>query len=347
MSNPQHQISRDAADRLREWSDEYRTALALPDVDPWAEQNGHVRTTDAYKTTFPVPVDQVGYHEFKGDPKFDTLYSRTLSMQTKEYQAGVEAETRMIEAPDFIDWAGKPAQYALEWSRLPNELVAAMLESGSGQGPFLDFYRDSDANIPSARRLFAADHPFNVLDDSVGSWENEVSVTMAEIRSGKAFKRINRKFRSICGPNGKRMGLKLQGGKLLCHSDQENLFDEVLKSDTLIRAVSDLGTPDATADVVSAVVTNNRYRGTIAYQVGDELTTDDVFYALAAPKSGLHAWIVQKQGAPEESVWDKSSEYYRGSGRVKISYKGGMGIAACLPHRIIKVTITDFDADLA
>lgn len=342
---PQYQISRDAADALREFSDEYRLALALGPVTPWAEQAGHVRTTDAYKTTFPIPIDSIGYAEYRGDFKFDALYSRSLSMTTKEYAAGVEAEVRMLEAPDWIDWAGKPAQYALEWSRLPNELVAAMLESGSGAGPYLDFYRDSDANIPSTRRLFAADHLFNVLDDSVGDFDNRISVTMAEIRSGVAFKRINNAFRGILGPNGKPMDLTFSGGSLLNHSLQESLFDEVLKSDTLIRAVSSTGVADATSSVVAALTTNNRYKGTVGAVTCAELTNEDVFYALAAAKSGLHPWIIQKQGAPEQRVWDKSSEYYRDSSKVKIAYKGGLGIAACLPHRIMKVTISDFDPD--
>lgn len=336
---PSYQVSRDAARALEEFSDEMRGALVATEVNNWAGALGFVRTTDALKTTFPIPIDAAGYKEFKGDIKFRHLYARSLSMKGRMWSDGVEALAAEIEAPDFIDWAGAPENMATEWLRLPNEMVADMLAAGSLAGPLLDFYRDPDSETASTRRLFATDHPFNVLKPSIGSWDNTLQCTTAQIKSGEIFDRINDRFRSIKKPNGKPMGIKFDGGNLLIPSTRETLFESVLKEDLLIRAVSNAGVPDASANVVSAVTTSNRYKGK-SYTVADELEDQDHFYAIAAPKPGLHCWVVQKQGAPEEIRHDKDSHKYKETLRVGVAYVGHGNAAACLPHRIIRVQIT-------
>lgn len=339
MANPYLQVSRDASRALEEFSDEFRSALVLGEITPWAAQLGLLRTTSALKTTHPIPLSAAGYKEFKGELKFRNLYHRSLSMTGKEWSDGVEAEIRQLEAPDFIDWAGEPARIAAEWQRLPNEMVASMLALGSLAGPLLDFYRDPDTETASTRRLFATDHPYNVLDVGLGTFNNTIQVTAAEIQSGAAFDEINDHFRAIKGPNGKPLGLKLDGGNMLIPSTRETLFTKALKDDLLIRAVDNAGAPDATASVVAAVTTSNRHKGR-AFVVGDELADQDHFYAFAAGRPGLVAWVVQTEGSPQEIRFDKDSEESKKTGMVKVAYKGLANASACLPHGIVRVEIT-------
>jgi hypothetical protein len=340
MATPYFQVSRTAARALEEFSDEFRGALALTPVDTWAGDLGLVRTTDALKTTFPIPLDAAGYKEFKGDIKFRTLYSRSLSMKSKQWQDGVEAPVAEIEGPDFIDWAGQPAAMALEWTRLPNEIVATMLESGAGaDGPLLDFYRDPDTNTAGTRQLFASDHPFNVLKTSLGTFDNDIDTTVAEIMSGTFFDTIEQYFGTMKGPNGKSMALSMQGGTFLVPTARTSLFKKALEFDTLITNVTNAGALNGTANVVSAVPQNNIYKG-YKYRTAVELTQANVFYAIAAGKPGNHPWVVQVGSAPEEIVHDKSSELYKRHLKVGLAYVGQANSAACLPHRIVKVTIT-------
>src|SRR5690606_30678332 len=112
---------------------------ALGEVTPWAAQLGFLRTTDALKTTFPIPLDAAGYKELKDDIRFRSLYHRSLSMKSKEWFDGVEAKAIEVEAPDFSDWAGQPAAMAFEWERQPNLIVADLLAQSSHAGPLLDF----------------------------------------------------------------------------------------------------------------------------------------------------------------------------------------------------------------
>lgn len=339
MANPYLQVSRDASRALEEFSDQFRSALVLGDVVPWAEQLGFGDSSDALKTTYPIPLDAAGYKEFKGELKFRNLYHRSLSMVGKEWSDGVEIEIRKLEAPDFANWMGAPENMAREWLRLPNEMVASMLALGSLAGPLLDFYRDPDTETASARRLFATDHPYNVLDVGVGTFDNTMQVTTAEILSGAAFDEIAYYFSTIKGANGKPLGLRFDGGNLLVPSSRETLFEKALKDDLVIRAVSNAGVPDASANVVASVTTRNRHVGK-SFTRADELANQDHFYAFAAPRPGLYPWIVQREASPEEIRFDKDSEEAKKTGKVKLAYKGAANAAACLPHGILRVEIT-------
>lgn len=334
--NPALQISRDALDSLREFSDEFRSALVLGEYEPWAGALGLMRTSEALKTTWPIPLDAAGYKEFKGDIKFRSLYQRSLSMTTKQWTDGVDAPVAELEAPDFIGWADQPAAMAHEWGRLPNEMVAAMLEAN----PFLDFYRDPDTNAASTRRLFANDHPFNVLQPSIGDFDNDLTTTVANILNGNFFETISDYFRDMKGPNGKPMGLRMNGGNFLVPGTREQLFKKALEQDTLIRTVNAAGAVNPGSGGVAAVTQSNLHKGTMGYIVGDELTEANYFYAIASGRPGLYPWVVQVGGAPEEIVHDKSSELYKRHLRVGVAYVGQANAAAALPHLIARVQIT-------
>lgn len=332
---PYFQVSRDAARALEEFSEEFRSALVLGEVTPWASDLGLVRNTEALKTTFPLPIDAAGYREFKGDPRYRTLYHRSMSMVSRLWQDGVEEFIRVIEAPDFVDWAGAPANMAREWMRQPNLLVADLLAESSGDGPLLNFYDDPDTKVAGTRRLFAGDHPFNVFNTGLGDFDNRLTTTEAEIESGAFFDDANAYFRSIKGPNGKPLGLRLSGGKILAHADRENLFKNNLEQDTLVRAVLNV----AETDIVAATTKANLWKGTIGYTIADELGDPDVFYILAAGRPGLYPWAVQ-MGSPQETIFDASSERAKMTLKVSVSYVGQMNAMAAMPHGIARVTIT-------
>lgn len=330
-----NQVSRDAARALEEFSDAMRSALVLAPVEPWAGSFGLVHNTNALRTTWPIPISAAGYHEFKNDFTYRSLYSRSLSMIAKQFQDGVKELAAIVEAPDFIDWAGEPARIAEEWQRLPNELVASMLATSSYDGPLLDLYRDPDTGSASTKRLFAAGHPYNVLDTGLGSFDNRLSCTEAEVLSGAIFDRLEDHFSEIDGPNGKPLGLTFAGGgSLLVPSTRRTLFKKALEEDTLVQAVTNV----AGTENVGGVVMRNRYKGT-SYTVGRELTSQNYFYAFAAGKPGLYPWVVQ-QGSVEEFVHDKSSHMYKTSLQIAIAYVGPANVAAALPHNIARVEIT-------
>lgn len=335
--------SRTATRALEQFDESFRGALAVADPDSlWAAQHGLVLSTDALKTTFPIPLDAAGYKEFKGDIKYRSLYMRAISVfNDKTWQDGVEELASIIELPDFIGWNAQPAAMAKEWLRLPNTLVAAVLEAN----PNLEIYRDPDTGTLTARALFASDHPSNILKSGVGTIDNDRTTTVAAILNGTFFSDLKAYARSIKGPNGQPMGIRAQGGTIICNGSREELLDEATKQDQIIKAVSNAGViapPGSPGTVAAAVVQRNRHMGLLSYVAADELTSasDDYLYCILTGNPEAHPWVVMQESAPEVIIQDKSDAKYKTSLKVSYSSHGQAKAAAMLPHRIVRYTIT-------
>lgn len=328
MSNRFHQLSVPAQRALEVFSDEFRTALALDtDVQTWAQMLGSLHTSNAIKTTYPIPVHAAGYTAFDGNMRYRSLYSRTLSMKSKEWQDGVREKKQIVEAPDFMGWGDQPAAMALEAQRAPNDWVTSVLEGN----PNLDFYRDEDTGAASTIALFAATHPYNVLDTSVGTFDNDLTGTAIDTA---LIVDLKQHFRDLKGPNGKPLGTRLT--HLLVPAAREEEAKDFLERDMLIKAVTNV----AGNENVAAAAERNRHYGTVELIVADELTSDDLVYAFALNKPGLKPWIVQSEGAPEQIVHDESDAMYKSTLMVGLSYILRGNAAAALPHPIARVTLS-------
>ena len=316
MANLYLQVTRDAQIALNEFSSAFAEALALADPVGWARQFGLVNSSRAIRTTYPIPVSAAGYRERKGDDKMRSLYEKSLSMSPIEWHDGVQALARVIEAPDFIGWAGEPGRIAREAARLPNTIVSAMLAAN----PTLEF---------DGKALFASDHPINVFDVAGASFDNDS--TTAAINSA-FFSDIKTRFRKRVGANGKRLGLQVT--HLLVPPDLEQAARDALENDMIVTAVRN----QADSDNVGGAATNNRHKGTVEIVVGDELEDTDVFYALDG-SAGVFPWIVQDGGAPEQIAYDKASDFYKDTGKLGLKYVLTMATAAALPHAIERITM--------
>ena len=341
---PYTSVPRTAARQLEKFDSSFKGALAVAEPEElWASKLGLVLTTDALKTTFPIPLDCVGYKEFKGEFKYRNLYHRAISVfNDKTWQDGVEELAGKLELPDYFGWDEQPGKMAAEWTRLPNTLVATMLEAN----PNLELYRDPDTGTLTARALFATDHPRNILNPGLGVNDNTMDTTQAEILNGTFFKNLKKKARAIKGPNNQPMGFRATGGTILCNGEREDILDEALKSDSVIRALKNDGAiaPPATLGTagVAAVMTNNRHKGTMGYLVADELTTasDDYLYVLLSGNAEAHPWVVMQESAPEVIICDENDQKYKDRLLVSYSSHGEAKAAPMLPHRIIRVHIT-------
>lgn len=326
MPVPYNLVSHDAQQALTEFSTAFDAALAVADPDGWAARLGYSFTSAALKTTFPLPLSQAGFRERLGDDKLRRLYEISLSIVPREWYDGVTAPSKVVEAPDFIGWVGEPARIATEWLRHPNTITAEMLYAN----PLLDLYRIErpGGSTASAIRLFSENHPVHVGVSGLGTFDNDLagSVDEALIVTLKEY------FRSVKGPNGKPLGLRL--GSLLVPPALEEQFRDLLELDTVVRAIRNVGKDEN----VAAVTVNNRHKGTVGLEVGDELEDANMVYAFAA--AGPPPWVLQTTGTPEEIRFDKDSDSWKHTGDLGLKYTGQAGVVGALPHGIARVTIS-------
>lgn len=326
MSTLYNLVSRDAQIALNEFSTAFDAALALTNPDTWAEQLGLQNTSGAIRTTYPLPISAAGYKERSGDDKLRALFERSMSMTNKEWYDGCYAPSKIVEAPDFIGWGTEPSRIALEATRLPNTLIAALLTAN----PLLDLYREEfpGGSVASTINLFHSAHPVNILDAAFGTFDNDHTFTAID----EAFvKAVKLRFRLKKGPNGKPLGLRFD--TLLVPAAREDEALDFFARDTLIQVIEN----QAGSENVSAVPQSNRHKGTVKVVVCDELESDNVIYPMCAA-SPAKPWIVQSAGPVEEVRYDKDSDYWKNTGMLGVKYVKTMGVAAALPHAIERCT---------
>lgn len=330
MTTPAEMISKIKARSLEQFSDAFRTALALGDIEQWSSMLGLSETSDSIKTTYPIPVDAAGYVEFKGDMRYRSLFLRSLSVKPRTWQDGISELAKTIEQDDFAGWGQAPAAMAFEAQRLSNTLVAEQLELN----PLIDLYKDEESGDASTIHMFEASgganpHPYNVFNVGLGSFYNATTAAAIDKTMMVVEKQA---FREIKGANGKPLGLRMT--HLMVPAAREEEAKEFLEQDMLVQVIQESGAN------VAAVTQNNRHKGTVQLIVCDELTDDDDVYSLALNKPGMHPWVVQTTGAPEELVLDKSSEYYVRTLKVSLAYILYAAASLAMPHCIRRVTLS-------
>jgi phage major head subunit gpT-like protein len=300
-------ISKDAQRALEEFAQDFAAALTQPGVEPWARNLGLYRPSRALKTTYPIPVSAAGYNEFKGDIKYRGLFEKSLELMPKTWQDGVSELASVIEAPDFIGWTGEPAAMAAAAMSLPNEIICDLLAANPA--------------CWTGKNFFASDHPVNVFDASVGTFDNDITGAGTDPTIGN-LKIAKETFRSIKAANGKPLGLRMT--HVFAPAAQEEIWRDLLERDLILEKL------DSADD--SAVAMPNRHKGTVALIISDELADDTEWYALALNKPGMYPWIIQDEGAPEEIRSDKDSHLYKTTLKVGLAYVLRGNGALALPH---------------
>jgi hypothetical protein len=353
MPIPYNLVSRDTQRSLEEFSDQFKQALVLADVIDWSDFGlSYTLSSVAGKVTFPLPIDAAGYREFKGDAKYRKLYERSMSFTTKQWQDGVQMQAIEIEAPDFAGWAQAPDNMAREWKRLPMLMLASLLQGPAPAtnapaayvGPLLDLYRDRDSNTASTINWFSTAQQANVFDPAVGTFSNLRTTTVANITSGAFMDDLYTYAMSVVGPNGKPLDVTVEGSTILTPTTYTRTFKKLLEQDTLLTAVSNAGVQGASANVVAAGLRKNIDFGQVSYQECREFNItngwDQVFFVVLGGATELYPWVALTDGAPEEALFDKSSEFYKETSAVKIGYKGNANVGAAMPHRIVRYQVT-------
>lgn len=321
MPDPFLQVSGTAQRALEEFNTEFLTALASAPAEQWATTYGKYNPNSAaIKTTYPLSISAAGYVEAKGDFQMRSLYTRSISMKQREWTDGVAEKASIIEAPDFIDWNGEPARIAIEGARLPNRLVASLLNANANLG----FYKDEDLGTDAAIPLFSNSHPVNIFDSTFGTFDNDhtFDYTTSELTA------MLLRWRTKPGPNGKPAGRRMT--HWLVPAALEERTKLFLQSDLMYNAMLAVG--DNTN-----IVSRNIYQGAIQMVVCDELLDDDVIYAVDV--NGPKPWVVQTGGAPEQIVFDKSSELYKQQFKIGVKYLLKANAGSMLPHAIERLTI--------
>lgn len=354
MSYPYDLVSRDAARALTDYSAAFDAALAAADpASEWAKQFAFLNSSRAIRTVYPIPISAAKYVERKGDDPMRTLNHRSIAMSPKTWVDGVTEFKRKIEAPDFIGWGSEPANLARAARRMPNKLVASILQNN----PNLGFYRDLELGTGSNIALFATTHKVNIFDDAFGTFDNTMTAvlsatpaanqyTAASLTVGaintSMFEQVFTQMRLRPGPDGEPMGLVPT--HLVVHPKYQQQAKNFLESDLMRYAFLASGT---SAGDNTQQTSNNLFKNIVQLVVADELAVQqgaaavdpDMLYFIDA-SSPAKPWIIQDGGQIETIEFNVDSDYYKRTGKIGYNHVLELAAAAALPHAITRVNMT-------
>lgn len=300
---------------------EYRYAGAIDGAEPpgWARELGDFIVTDKPLVRFPIGEMASKYTAYKGDIRTKDLQDRYADIKTSEYQNGYEVEAiDLIQNPVRAQqWARVPAQFVNAEGRFINNQVAALLQGGTSAGNAWDteFYFDTD-------------HPANPSDSSMGTWSNYQSVAKdpANITNITAEVAL---MQEVKGPDGELLGI-----------NPDTLMLPVQK----FEAVSTL----LAQNFLASGATNpyfNRFKLMLnpslgALDANDWYLMDSRFIVA----SGAYPWgtvqyvppgpLGQKLGL---RWFDENSDYFKNTGRLKVSSHLHYASALLHPHAIRRI----------
>lgn len=306
---------------IREFNDRY-IAGAGADLPPsWSTDIGELIPTDSPMMTFPVSALGLKYQRSQGENRTKTMKETSFDVKTEEFDEGIEARLYDIYRNVFgyRKWIDGPNRLLNAELRHRNRSIVTLLEAGT-----------TAATCYDGEAFFDTDHPCNIGDSSKGVFSNYqvstksvVSLTNLEAECTLFMQNakdeqgevIDSKPDTIIVPTAKFMPLT-------------NLLGQALVPST------------ATPGAGTTTMNNPFYGGVFNVVHVPELTDADDWYLVDSKRikqSILPPWIMLRQTMPPELElrnYDETSDFFRDSGRIKVSSHVWYGFSLAFPQAI-------------
>ena len=323
MTNPLYTITTLPADdqaALREFNDRYIASIGAAPPPAWSDL-GDLFPTAAPMVTFPIGSLALKYLQTEGEPRFKTLASKSFDVKVQEFDCGIEAKYLDLISQVFAyrNWQQGPARMMIAEARHRNRSLVTLLEAGA-----------STAWVDGLN-FFSAAHLSDLNDPSSTTWSNyqasgkdclDLSLLQAEVTT----------MQGTLDENGEKVGA--DPDTILVPTAKYEPLKNLLAKDLIL----ELGTSSSFA------ATNNVFKGRFNVVHVPELTDANDFYLVDSKlrsSSGLPPWISLRYTTPDPALqlrtWDTSSDFFKDTGKIKVSSHLWYGFALGFPHAIRKV----------
>lgn len=333
MTNPLYTIQQLPADdqaALREFNDRYIASIGAAPPPAWTDM-GDMFPTNAPMVTFPIGSLALKYSQTEGEDRFKTLLSKSFDMKAEQFDVGIEANYLDLLTQTFAyrNWQQGPARMMIAETRLRNRAIVTLLEGGH-TGVKWGVTANQPNGIDNAY-FFSATHLSDFNNPSSTTWSN-YQVTGKDVLDFDLLEAEVITMQGVLDENGEKVGVD-PDTILVPTAKYEKLKNRLAKDMILETSGS------------SFAATNNIFRGRFNVIHVPEFTDTNDWYLLDSKlrsTSGLPPWIVLRQmmsdPALELRTWDTSSDFFKNTGKIKVSSHVWMGTALGFPHVIRKVT---------
>lgn len=309
-----------SAEAARVWDERYLAGVSAAPVPTWATDFGNLYETQSPLTTFPIALGALKYEATVGDNRTKTFAERSFDLKVSEFDAGYEAALLLMKANVYAyqAWLNQAGEFLRAEQAHVNDHVKDLIET-SGTLSNWD-------NIA----LFNASHKANPGDASMGNFSNYQSTAkdpsvLATIEDEVTL------MRGVLDPVGRKLGV--EPDTILLPTSQFERTKNVLSFQQTVSG----GTGGKGQGASSS---SNPYQGKFNLVHVPELSGNDFYLVDSKLIARIPPWIVANY-RPADSLgirhYLEDSDFFKDTGRLKVSSHIWYGFAGGFPHAIRKV----------
>ncbi len=331
MTNPLFSIEQLPATSqaaIREFDDRYIGSIGATPPPTWTDY-GDLIPTAAPMITFPIGSLALKYQQTEGEDRSKALAEKSFDLKVEERDVGIEGKLLDILTKVFAyrNWLQGPARMMLAEARLRNRAIAALLEGGHSAlwGASL-----ANPNGIDGVNFFSETHLADFNDPDSTTWSNYQSVGK-DVTDLPSLEGEITAMQGALDENGEKIGADPDA--ILVPTPKYEKLKNILAKDMIL---------DVSGDSFAA--TNNPFKGRFTVVHVPELTDANDFYLVDSKlrsATGLPPWLSARYTVPNPALelrhWDETSDFFKGSGRIKVSSHIWYGFALGFPHAIRKI----------
>jgi len=304
---------------ITEFLDRYIAAQGVVLPPAWVDDYGDTAPINAPKVTFPITQVSGGYVESNGENRFKSMQEKSFDVKVLEFDMGYEARALDLFQNVYAvrKWNEAPQRFTVAEQNHRAKKIAELLELGTA------------TTCWDGKNFFATDHPANVSDSSAGTFSNynaagldpnSIANLMAEITS----------MMSVKDENGEKLGVDPD---TILLPTAKYMTVSALLAQAQISATSGTGQPNTGITTMSNPLLG-KLRAVHVPQLSD---ANDWYLVDSKLVRALPPWAALRYAAPDSlglRTWDESSDFYKDTGKIKVSSHIWYGFALVFPHAI-------------
>lgn len=315
------QLPTSSADLISEFDERYLAGISAAPPPTWVEQFGDVIDVGSPLVRFPVNLLTTKYLAFSGESRFKSLDDKYFDLKVAEYDAGYEAKLLDLTTIKWAyrNWQDAPGRFIAAQQRFIAKLVADLLEDGT------------TATSPwDGVAFFSAAHFADGTSAAGGTFSNYQN-SASDITDVDVLAEEMTAMMGVTDSNGDKIGV--QADTLIVPTSRAMAMTNLLKQDII-------------ANAAGTATMRNPFFGVLNVVHVPELTDDDAAYLVDTKllrAAGVPLFAVAKFRAPESlglRKWDEGSDFFKNTGKLKVSSHLWAGAGLVFPHAIRRITLS-------
>jgi len=318
MANPLYtieQLPTTSQAAIREFSELFLGYIGASKPTGWVDTLGALVPTASPMVTFPVSQLRTKYQKTGGENRGKTLQEKSFDVKAEEFDDGYEAALLDLFTKVFAyrNWTEAPARLVLAEEQFRHDNVATLLEAGE------------TTVCVDGEFFFDTDHPANLADSGAGSWSNYNSAGI-DVVSVPNLQAEVASMMAVMDENGKKFGV--YPDTVLVPTEKFEPLKNLLKSAQIANTAGTAGISNPYLNGFNVIPVKE------FTDVNDWYLVDSKLIAEAPP------WVTLRMAvaaALQLRVFDESSDFFKNTGKLKMSSHIWYGFSLALPHAIRKV----------